>query len=87
MDLQRVTPEKLMEMSGELSRRAAMIQGDKGVRDVISKSLLPALQRMERAEVELQKAVDELIDRYAEVEKCRGIAMRIVKEILGRDDS
>lgn len=90
IDFGRMTPEKMGELIAAATRQLEAMNESGYSKDVMKKGLLPAMQNMKQARHELQLAVDQMIDKTADLEQRMGQMERVLEKIFsqeGRDGS
>ncbi|HCM1914635.1 TPA: hypothetical protein N3A33_000472 [Salmonella enterica subsp. salamae serovar 28:r:e,n,z15] len=85
IDFGRMTPEKMAELIGAATRQLEAMNESGYSKDAMKKSLLPAMQRMKQARHELQLAVDQIIDKTAELEKRMSQMEGVLERVFGPD--
>lgn len=85
INFERMTPEKMGELISAATRQLEVMNKSGMSKDTMQKNLFPAMQRMKQARHELQMAVDQMIDRTADLEQRMGQMERILKEIFDTD--
>ncbi|ECE7751919.1 hypothetical protein EUW85_21850 [Salmonella enterica subsp. enterica serovar Ngili] len=90
IDFGRMTPEKMGELIAAATRQLEAMNESGYSKDAMKKGLLPAMQNMKQARHELQLAVDQMIDKTADLEQRMGQMERVLEKIFsqeGRDGS
>ncbi|HAF4825320.1 TPA: hypothetical protein G8N36_000032 [Salmonella enterica] len=85
LDLERMTPEKIHGIGLECIRRAKAMEESGATKDAIRKNLLPVMQRMKQARHELQTAVDQMIDKTADLERRMEQMEKALDSMLSQD--
>ncbi|EDR5176355.1 hypothetical protein CEH78_002280 [Salmonella enterica] len=85
MDFSRMTPEKMGELIAAATRQLEAMNENGYSKDAIRKSLFPAMQNMRQAKHELQLAVDQMIDKTADLEKRMEQMEKVLSAIFDQD--
>ncbi|EFY4858191.1 TPA: hypothetical protein ACGHXV_003693 [Salmonella enterica subsp. enterica serovar Adelaide] len=85
IDFSRMTPEKMGELIAAATRQLEVMNQSSVSSDVMKKNLLPAMQRMKQARHELQTAVDQMIDKTADLERSMEQMEKAMDTMLSQD--
>ncbi|EAN9058199.1 hypothetical protein EQW65_19145 [Salmonella enterica] len=85
IDFSRMTPEKMGELIAAATRQLEVMNQSSVSSDVMKKNLLPAMQRMKQARHELQTAVDQMIDKTADLERRMEQMEKALDTMLSQD--
>lgn len=62
------TPEKMIEHARAMISQAELMQKNDATKDVVHKTIIPRLQRINAAKIKMQRIHDQFIDASAELE-------------------
>ncbi|ECZ5468454.1 hypothetical protein DR30_001577 [Salmonella enterica subsp. enterica] len=85
IDFGRMTPEKIGELIAAATKQLEVMNQNSVSHDAMKKNLLPAMQRMKQARHELQTAVDQMIDKTADLERRMEQMEKALDTMLSQD--